>query len=204
MAGPFAAIAESYGNIISEAKGRLMIVNKALAAPDPKDVLDYVAVSDLCALQFRKIFEAVALGCLAMHGDLPGTKRLKDDAYRADKLLASLAKLNPNFYPQPCVIVERAQCDGGQGKVKNIRRGWLTKEELRRLYFVFDHEMHVGSLMRRQPIATVIGLGEYRTILTQTELLLRVHWITRIDGSHVLCDTSSNKGPILIDVVTVE
>ena len=71
MKDPFDAIAPIYGNIIDEAKCRLDVVKHALSPP-VFDQLDYVAISDLCALQFRKTFEAIALGCLLVHGDLPG------------------------------------------------------------------------------------------------------------------------------------
>lgn len=201
MPESFAEIASAYANIISEAKGRLLIVEKTLSRREPKDALDYVAVSDLCALQFRKIFEAIALGCLAVHGDLPGTKRLRDDAYRADKLLNALSRLHPDFYPKPCEVLGGIR-EGQAGKIRNIKDGWLTKEELRRLYFKFDHEMHVGTLSRREATATAVQWSNLRDILKETSCLIRTHWIKMIDGSHVLCDTTAKDGPILIEVFT--
>lgn len=203
MPDSFAEIASSYANIISEAKGRLKIVEKALSQPEPTDVLEYVAASDLCSLQFRKIFEAIALGCLVVHGDLPGMKRLKSDAYRADKLLDSLSKLHPDFYPMPCVVVGSVK-PGKPGKIRNIKSGWLTKDELRRLYFIFDHEMHVGTLTRRENNASAINWADLHTIFSETNCLIQTHWITLIDGSRVLCDTTATDGPILIDVLTLE
>jgi hypothetical protein len=201
MSDPFAPIAKAYANIISEAKGRLMIAEQVLAKPDPEDVLEYVGASDLCALQFRKAFEAIALGCLAMHGDLPGTKRLKDDVYRADKLIKALTKLHSDFYPVPCRIVERTP-NSPRGKISEIKDGWLTKEELLRLYFECDHQMHVGTITRRATNAVAIDLESFRTILGEASLLIAVHWITRVDHSRVLCDTTSDDGPMLMDVYT--
>ena len=132
MEDPFDTIAPIYGNIIDEAKHRLDVIRRALHPP-LEEYLDYVAISDLCALQFRKTFEAVALGCLLVHGDLPGTRRLKDDTYRADKLLKGLAKLHPDFYPKPCEIKKQEK---GRWSATDLQDdgSWLTKSELQRLY----------------------------------------------------------------------
>lgn len=85
-----------YSNILGEVKYRIEIVERTLAR-EITDPIDWIAVSDLCSLQFRKIFEGIALGCLLVHGDLPGTAKLKSDIYRADKLLKALER--PNALP---------------------------------------------------------------------------------------------------------
>lgn len=199
MADPFDEIAPLYANIISEAKGRLRIIEQALTAPT-EEVLTYVAVSDLCALQFRKTFEAIALGCLAVHGDLPGTNRMRKDAYRADKLLGALEKLHSDFYPTPC----RTHVKDGKKHIDEIKDSWLTKDSLRSLYFKFDHEMHVGTLTRRSDMASVIAKESYQEILRGTQTLIVTHWIKLLDGRRVLCETTPEKGPINISILSPE
>jgi hypothetical protein len=196
LADPFDAIAPLYASIISEAKGRLRIIEQALSAPSD-EFLEYVAISDLCALQFRKTFEAIALGCLAVHGDLPGTNRLRNDQYRADKLLQSLERLHRNFYPTPCRVTN----NGPIKKVDKFEGEWLRKESLRRLYFEFDHEMHVGTLTRRSNVAKAIDKDSYRQILRGTQNLITTHWIKLLDGRRVLCETGLDKSPINISIL---
>lgn len=166
--------AELYCNILDEVKTRLEIIDRALAQ-ETHDKHDRIAVSDLCSLQFRKVFEAIALGCLLVHGDLPGTTKLKMDVYRADKLLKSLERLNPDFYPVPCQVIRDPV---GALRVRKFVSGeWMTKAKMRKLYFNLDHEMHVGTLTRRALVADPVSHDSLTTILRWTRALLASHVI---------------------------
>jgi hypothetical protein len=200
MPESFDDLFESYSNIVSEAKGRLGIIDRALARPLPDDgLMEYVAVSDLCALQFRKTFEAIALGCLLVHGDLPGTKRLRDDTYRADKLLKALEKLHQDFYPKPCTLT---RYDNGGMEIGEVTEEWLTKNALKKYYFEFDHEMHVGTLSRRKISAAAISHDSLAMILRQTKQLILTHWIFLSDGRRILCETERTPNKINVMLLT--
>lgn len=166
--------ADTYANIMEEVHQRLLVIERALRS-QPADLTDQISVSDLCCLQFRKVFEAIALGCLVAH-DAPQTNHLKKKVYRADLLLKGLEKLTPDFYPKPCrVIHDHAK---GQARIQEAAEGtWLTKELLISAYFDFDRQMHVGTLSRRSKNAQIFSSDWLLNILGRTRLLLWTHYI---------------------------
>lgn len=178
MAAPIEDTLAHYGNVMDEIRKRLHFVDWALGLPVTDDALEYIAVSDLCLLQFRKIFEAIAIGCLLVHGDLPKTNKLKKDIYRADKLLKALANLDADFYPVPCDL-ERSE-----GKIRSrtaIGGNWLTRERLQELYTALDANLHVGTLTRRKLGAEPIKRDALVGIAQLTRRLLHTH---RINVAH--------------------
>jgi hypothetical protein len=101
---------------------------------------------ELCYLELRMICELIALSCLVVHGDVPGTStgRMRK-AYDADFILNALEELHPDFYPRPGV-----QVDGGR-EVKPVTSGFLTKQMLIRLYGECGNVLHRGSIRNIGP-----------------------------------------------------
>lgn len=88
---------------------------------------------ELGYLQLRMICETIALGCLAVHGEVPGARTAKiRSAHEADKILNSLEGLHPNFYPQPGT--RSTHPDGGNVFTPTTAE-YMTKPELVRLYW---------------------------------------------------------------------
>jgi len=181
---------------MDEAKQRLEIIERALT-PEAEASVGYIAVSDLCSVQFRKVFETIALGCLLVHGDIPGTNKLKDDHYRADKLLRGLERLHPNFFPVPC-MVER-DSSGRLIKVLPAVAGeWLTKDVLIDLYFKFDQQLHVGKFKKRKLQAHPVDRESLAWILFYSRTLLQNHLINLRDPDFRLVAELAGPGEAIV------
>src|ERR1700734_1473974 len=88
-----------YARLMEEIKRRVDII---IQVPNGKPPLPAMVAFELCYLQFRKICEVFALGCLTVHGDLPGVRnKLLQKTYNADQIIKQLSNLHPRFYPVP-------------------------------------------------------------------------------------------------------
>lgn len=100
---------------------------------------------ELCYLQLRMITELIALGCLAAHGDIPETKAGKfQKAYAPGLILKELERLHPNFYPVPGEQIKSK--DGRSIEIRSVKTGFLTKEELPKLWAECGDKLHRGSI----------------------------------------------------------
>ena len=77
------------------------------------------------------------------------------------------------------------------------------KAELKKFYYEFDHELHVGSLSRRKSVPTLIERGSLVTILQKTNLLLFDHVLNLRDPDHRLV-VEMNHDPNLVPVATYQ
>ena len=100
-------------------------------------------------------------------------------------MLKVLSKLRPDFYPLPCLVqnvgahewtIEDLPDDGS----------WLTKSDLLKLYFGFDHSMHVGTLTRRAMNATAISRETLQATLLRTAKLINSHMISLAGSKRVI------------------
>jgi hypothetical protein len=109
------------------------------------DKLQHFIASEYHILQLRMIFEAIALGCMVVHGDIPKVKSGKlPDFYQADALIKALSKIHPDFFPVAAVM--HSQPGKPQNKVFQPRPGkFLTKEEVIRLYRKYGEYLHRGT-----------------------------------------------------------
>jgi hypothetical protein len=63
----------SYCGLMEELKARHAVVSKVLIdARESQFVLTPYVLGELCFLQLRMMCELIALGCLLVHGDVPG------------------------------------------------------------------------------------------------------------------------------------
>jgi hypothetical protein len=100
---------------------------------------------ELCFLQLRMICELIALASLAAHGDIAATRAGKiRDAIKADWIMNAMGKIHPNFYPRPSEQV--LDTTGVVVGVKFVSAGFLTKQELRKLYHECGEILHRGSI----------------------------------------------------------
>ncbi len=165
--------ADLYGNVAEEIKERLRFIELALALPVADTAIEYTAISDFSLLQFRKIFEAIALGCLVMNDHLPRANRLKKDTYRADKLIKALEKLAPEAFPIPCRVQKKP--NGGIRTSLAVSGDWLKRDGLVRTYRRLDEELHVGTLSRRKMGSVPASRQSLGELLDHTRMLYQNH-----------------------------
>src|SRR5579863_276223 len=84
-----------------------------------------------CYLQFRLICELIALGCLALHGDIDtaNTKQM-NGLWNADQIMKRLSRVHPDFYPKPILLTK----EGEDLRYEFVQTGYVTKNELLNLY----------------------------------------------------------------------
>ena len=104
-------------------------------------------------LQFRRMCELIALGCLQLHGDLSyakkqGTKK----EWNAEKIMRLLQKNYAHSFPQ---CVKREQTSEGWHIEANCKPNALTFSEFKKLYSECGAALHRGS------IKTLQGSGDF-------------------------------------------
>jgi hypothetical protein len=95
-------------------------------------------------LQFRRMCELIALGCLHLHGDLPRaqTKAARKE-WNAERIMRLLRVDHPHAFPQCCVRVRTT--DGWDLKA-NSNPNALTLEEFNTLYAECGEVLHRGTI----------------------------------------------------------
>jgi hypothetical protein len=91
-------------------------------------------------LQLRFCCELLALGCIAMHTDVPATNKLRKE-YNAEKIIKTFGHLKPEFFPR---AVDPNQIVLGSLAGQDLLPGALTKQELLKAYNHFGEVLHAG------------------------------------------------------------
>lgn len=105
---------------------------------------------EFCYLQLRMICETIAIGCLIIHEDISASKTDLMKAYKADWIIAQMARLHPKFYPRPL----EAQDDTGSEVPAWVERkeGFLMQQELPLLW-----HKHAGGKLHRGSLRSVMA-----------------------------------------------
>ena len=196
-----------YAAIMEEAKIRLYSIDMALGGAT---ILPHQLVREFCFLQLRMLCELVALGCLAAHGDIEETTKLRKE-WSADRIMEKLAKLHLTFYPRPVVQTRHPE---GHWHMENVTEPFLTKEELLNLNGKSGDVLHRGNLKKllspKTPIQTNFpDMAEWGR---KIGVLLNKHAIFLMGGEVVLCTLrnpgdkdrvhvvmAENRGPLALD-----
>ena len=168
-----------YANILEEAKFRIRCVEDVL---NGKITLPSPILHDLCFLQLRFICELIALGCLVIHGDIKGErakKAARDGELRkkwsADEIIERLSDLHPGFYPIP-----HSQTRTKIGfHLEGVSDGYLTKDDLLKLYHLCGRHLHRGSLKKllKSPQPMQFNFPDVLAWLKKIGTLLSFHMI---------------------------
>jgi hypothetical protein len=119
---------EKYAAVMKEIKLRTEVIN--LFASGQRNA-QYVPTNvETIGLQFRKVFELVAMASLAANREQYSLD-YNDFAkhWEAAELLKNVEKINPNYYPQPVVEVPSDQPGIGHN-LKKRDEDYLTKADL--------------------------------------------------------------------------
>jgi hypothetical protein len=136
-----------YCALMQEAKDRLGAVNFVLGGQKPSPVLHPRVANELAYLQLRMVCELIALASVMAHGELGvalDSKIRKED--RPGVLLKLLEKLHPESYPRPFRFILNSA--GEVVSVQDITTGFLTRDELPKLYGLCGNELHQGDLSK--------------------------------------------------------
>jgi hypothetical protein len=171
----------NYCAIMEEIKDRTNSIRLAVGSKLP--VHARVAV-ELSYLQLRMACELIALASVMAHGKLGVALSTKiHDEDRPGALLKMLEKIHPECYPRPFKQILNAA--GVVTHIDDIHTGFLTRNELPKLYGLCGNELHQGKLRK-------IGLYP-RTEKSTKEILYWYEKILRLLGMHKikLCNSTS-------------
>jgi len=179
-----------YAELMEEVKLRLTAIEMATMG---RTNLGSPFVREFCYLQLRMICELIALGCLTAHGDIQATQSSKlRKEYSADRIIAKLDELNPEFYPRP--VTESAPTPPLRAHFIPRLEGFLTKAELPVLVGKCGDVLHRGSIKKllsgNMPIET--KFTDVAKWADKIIALLNIHYFRVFDGDEVyLCTMKS-------------
>ena len=134
-------------------------------------------------LQFRRICELMALGCLQLHGDLPAaqTQSAKKE-WSAERIMRLLQKDHPHSFPQ-CVAREKT-ADGWKINA-NTKPNALSLAEFKTLYAECGEVLHRGTIRRLESTGP-LALSDYQKVIAwQAKIvdLMNEHLVGRASGT---------------------
>ena len=98
--------------------------------------------------------------------------------YHAERIMRDLERINPDFYPVPTMLIHK---ENEYDEWKNIESGYLTKDELIRIYEICGGMMHAQN-----PFSAVKPLEEiqqkFPDWLSKICVLLNHHQIKLLGG----------------------
>lgn len=152
---------------------------------------------EYCYLQFRRICELVALGCLQLHGDLPAARSstVKKE-WNAERIMKLLQRHHPHSFPQS---LTRTKTTDGWHLHANSKPNALTFAEFKVLYSKCGEVLHRGTI-RTIEAEEAIGKPEYDQVIQWSRKLvdlLNEHIVARANGKglyHISLKTESG-GP---------
>lgn len=118
---------QKYISCMEEIKRRISVISDFITR---KRTTGYVMTDvEFMYLQFRKVFELIALSSLSANREK--YEEISDKFHKewnAEKIIEQLEGINPDFYPTPTKQVAYDK-EGKFKKVELIEKGFLTKEE---------------------------------------------------------------------------
>lgn len=137
-----------------------------------------VEVETVC-LQFRKILEKILLMSLVANKEAYAEQNEKyAKHYHAERLLRDLERINPDFYPVPTKLVKK---ENDYDEWIDIKTGFLTKDELVRIYEICGGMMHAQNpFSASKPIEDI--QRQFPEWLTKICVLLNHHHIKLVGG----------------------
>ena len=133
-------------------------------------------------LQFRRMCELIALGCLQLHGDLPQTQtQSAKKEWNAEKIMRLLHRSFPHSFPQ---AVTREVTSKGWNVQANSKPNALTLAEFKSLYSECGEVLHRGTIRSLQTAAPLAESDYKKVTVWQSKIvdLMNEHMVGRANG----------------------
>ncbi len=181
------SVLNTYAGLMAAIKQRhqllrlLLADHRGVALVDGRQGIPPWAVAEFAQFQIRMICETFAIACLLAHGDIEGTRSGKlATAYQADFIIKALERLHPHFYPRP---VNQIIQDGKPIALADVKKGFLTKDELLKSYYHASTFLHVGDLRNiLERKVKFFNFDSAATWATRLFALLNIHQIYLVDA----------------------
>ncbi|WP_428623524.1 hypothetical protein [Sedimenticola sp.] len=129
------------------------------------------------ALQFRKVFELIAMASLCSNREKFEEVRARfDKMWNAAEIIKMVEKFNPNFYPKP--IERKFNKDPSTGgTISPLLEGFLTKEELIKAIGRCGDLLHADNPYSENEFINEKWFNRFRDWNSKTHNLLKLHTI---------------------------
>jgi hypothetical protein len=111
--------------------------------------LDNRLAAEFCLLQLRMCCELLAIGCIAIHTDVPQTKRF-EKMWNAEAIMTIFEELKPDFFPKP--VIDKIEEDGSISQFPV--EGALAQSDLLQMYNLFGRLLHTGTFKKYKQSTT--------------------------------------------------
>jgi len=169
----------SYLRLMHELAMRVELVAYAC---DGKLTLTPPYAREYSYLQFRRICELMALGCLQLHGDLPVARtKAATKEWNAERIMRLLHRSHPHAFPQSVTTTSE---NGVWHHVANSKPNALTLSEFKTLYGECGDLLHRGTI-RSIESEKPINLRDYEKVIEwQRKIvdLMNQHVVARQNG----------------------
>jgi hypothetical protein len=128
---------------------------------------------EFICLQFRIVIELIALSSLvANKGEYSKQlKKFETQWWRATKIFKGLEIINPKFYPEPRVKVEREDNIGRRYiDIETMKGGFLTRKKACEVYVKCGSYLHSSNPFKRQDPFSI--QGQFPKWIEETNALL--------------------------------
>jgi len=173
---------EKYLPLMHELAIRIELVAQAF---DGKLGLTPPYAREYAYLQFRRMCELIALGCLQLHGDLPIAQTISTKKeWNAERIMNLLHRGHQHSFPQS---VSRTKTASGWHIQANSKPNALTRSEFKELYAECGHVLHRGTI-RTVESSTNFSQSDYQKAVDwQSKIvnLMNEHLISRSNGSGI-------------------
>lgn len=168
-----------YGMLMEQVKWRTEVVRKTIQLVQRSEhYLPNLAAAELCLLQLRMICELIALGCIAIHTDVPQTRKLQG-MWNADAIMKEFSRLKPNYFP---VAAAGEPTGPGTHKLEKSSEVGMTPKEFLERYNFFGSQLHAGKFKSlKDPNKKQYHFETLLNFLDKLRKLLSVH-IYSLDG----------------------
>jgi hypothetical protein len=162
-----------YCECMEEVKRRVLLINEVVSGRSPCGHEDMDA--EVVCLNLRKSLELIAFSSLSAHKEAYAQAHANFAAHwRAKRLLAEMAKIHRDFYPQPISV--SAANDQRVRQIENVNDGFLTADEFVFLYDQCSEVLHTRNPFRTDPRIVRFGrpIAEW---IGRIERLLDLHMV---------------------------
>lgn len=170
------AAIRSYLKLMHEVVIRLDLISQACNGQlnlSPPYAFEY------CYLQYRRICELMALGCLQLHGDLPDTRTSAvAKEWNAERIMSLLRRKHPDAFPQSVIATKTPD---GWSYAANSKPNAMTFSDFKALYSKCGSVLHRGTVRTIEADAPLAKPDYDRLIQWSHKIvdLLNQHFIAR-------------------------
>lgn len=189
---------QKYIQCMQEIKARIAVIEGFLS----KRVTTGQGIPDVecIALQFRMVFELIALSSLCANRDqYEAVKATFHREWDANKIIAKVESLNPTFYPAPVRQVLHPKT-GQVIEVKALTEGFLTKDEYRAAYNTCHDFLHAQNPYAWKAPDFPVLQKTFEEWKTKLVMLLSIHLLPYQNGPWQLWVImhDKNKGEVVV------